>query len=288
MVTVSGAPPAGRSVEALLARGGSFRLPVRLAPTRARPALEALYAVCRDLDDLADGPAPAARKQAGLDAWRAAIDAWPDAPGAPPSLAALAARGGAARIDPGDLKRLLDALGADVAGAMRAPARAALERYIDGVACAPGRMILALLDEPGERARPVAEAMGGALQRVNILRDVACDAAEGRIYLPRETLSAAGLDAPAPETLLSRPELPGAIADFAAETRARLDGAGAALERHRLAFGARRVVMPMLTVYDALFDLLARGGFWPSQPPRRLGAARRLAAVAGGLIRAMA
>jgi phytoene synthase len=43
-----------------------------------------------------------------------------------------------------------------------------------------------------ERARPAAAALGMAMQRTNILRDIDEDAANGRVYIARETLERYG------------------------------------------------------------------------------------------------
>jgi len=68
-----------------------------------------------------------------------------------------------------------------------------LRLYCYRVASCVGFLCLALFGDQGEAARRYGEHLGLALQYTNILRDVAEDAARGRIYLPRELLRRHGL-----------------------------------------------------------------------------------------------
>ena len=55
--------------------GTSFYWAMRLLPAEKRQAMFAIYAFCREVDDIADGDAPDDEKRRGLDAWRRSIDA---------------------------------------------------------------------------------------------------------------------------------------------------------------------------------------------------------------------
>ena len=48
---------------------------MRLLPRAKRDAMYAIYAFCREVDDIADGEAPAAAKLEELAAWRPEIEA---------------------------------------------------------------------------------------------------------------------------------------------------------------------------------------------------------------------
>src|SRR5438552_1143354 len=66
---------------------------------------------------------------------------------------------------------------------------AELERYCRCVAGSIGRLSLGVFGcSDRERGSGLADDLGVALQIGNILRDVAEDAADGRIYLPQEDL----------------------------------------------------------------------------------------------------
>jgi phytoene synthase len=94
---------------------------------------------------------------------------------------------------------------ADFCAGMRADLRgpchatdADLDRYCYQVAGTVGRLMAPLLGiAPGREADAdaSARALGAAMQRTNILRDLREDARNGRVYLPASTLARAGLGA---------------------------------------------------------------------------------------------
>src|ERR1700751_210926 len=57
------------------AAGTSFYWAMRLLPRHRREGMYALYAFCREVDDIADGAQPVGDKIAGLAAWRNEIEA---------------------------------------------------------------------------------------------------------------------------------------------------------------------------------------------------------------------
>jgi phytoene synthase len=70
---------------------------------------------------------------------------------------------------------------------------ASLRLYCYRVASCVGFLCIAIFGDQSDKARRYAEHLGLALQYTNILRDVAEDAARGRIYLPEELLVRHGL-----------------------------------------------------------------------------------------------
>jgi phytoene synthase len=63
-----------------------------------------------------------------------------------------------------------------------------------------------------DRARPAAAALGMAMQRTNILRDIDEDWLNGRVYIARETLARCGSLAPGEREPLLRDQIPRADA----------------------------------------------------------------------------
>src|SRR6266446_10356714 len=57
------------------AAGTSFYWAMRLLPSERRHGMYAIYAFCREVDDIADDIAPPAQKQAALADWHVEIDA---------------------------------------------------------------------------------------------------------------------------------------------------------------------------------------------------------------------
>lgn len=167
------------------ASGSSFHAAMLLLPKRKRKALLALYALCRAQDDAVDDAPDAATALAALEDWQREMDCvftegMPVTPLAQEFQEAHQQYG----FDPADMQAMLDALRMDAEGRMLRPTAAELEQYCYGVASAVGLMSMRIFGCEGEHARPFAIALGHALQRTNILRDVQRDAAIGRIYLP--------------------------------------------------------------------------------------------------------
>jgi 15-cis-phytoene synthase len=180
----------------------TFALACRMLPREIRDDVYRLYLVFRTLDDLVDEGDPAA------DARVAAVEAW--CHGAAPAsrearlLADLDTRHGLPRDALLDFCRGMrdDLDGAPV------DTEEALEVYCYRVAGTVGLTMAAMLGtRPGVDARPSAAALGKAMQRTNILRDIDEDLANGRIYLARETLDRFGSPAPGAREALLRDQI---------------------------------------------------------------------------------
>ena len=253
--------------------GSSFYWAMRLLPKTKREAMYAVYAFCREVDDIADGPGAADTKEKELDAWRGEIDALYE--GCPQrmigqALAEPVARFGLRREE---FHEILRGVGMDAGERMRAPETADLELYCSRVAGAVGLLSVRVFGCVDARADDFALAVGEALQLTNILRDVAEDAEEGRLYLPREALESAGVVAREPADVVRDPALPKACAAVAGIARARFADARALLSSmtpdDRTAL---RPAIVMMTVYSRLLDRLVMGGW--RRPERRVRVSR--------------
>jgi len=175
--------------------GTSFYWGMRLLPPPKREAMFAIYAFCREVDDIADSDAPPDTKQGLLAGWRAEIEAlYAGRPSRPTSLAL------AVPIERFDLPRaefdaMIDGMEMDATAALRAPPMAQLERYCRCVAGAVGVLSVHVFGARAPDRVAGAVALGEALQLTNILRDVAEDALRGRVYLPEEDLKRFGVSA---------------------------------------------------------------------------------------------
>jgi phytoene synthase len=89
-------------------------------------------------------------------------------------------------------KQLIDGCERDIAQT-RYESFADLAEYAYGVASTVGLMAMHIVGFSGEEALPYALKLGIALQITNILRDVAEDWRNGRLYLPQDELEAFGL-----------------------------------------------------------------------------------------------
>jgi phytoene synthase len=241
------------------AAGTSFYWAMRLLPPARREAMFAIYAFCRDVDDIADSDEPPSRKQAELDEWRREIDAI--FAGRPHrSLAHLLAEAVAAYgLRRADFLAVIDGMEMDARQDIRAPSLDELDLYCDRVASAVGRLSVRAFGCDSEAADRVAHALGRALQLTNILRDLAEDAARGRLYLPRELLEHAGVPLGEPLSVLRHPALPAAceaLADHAARHFVEARAAMALCPRRPM-----RPAAVMGAVYHALLLRLRRQGW---------------------------
>lgn len=164
-----------------------------------RNALKLVYEFCRVVDDIVDerepGPAGNERAQAELDEWRAEIGRIyaEDMP--------HTELGRGLQITHATFHYPREGFDEIIAGCemdlqqSRYADQTELERYCYRVASCVGLLCIAIFGDQSPAARDYAIHLGLALQYTNILRDVAEDAARGRIYLPQSLLEAHGLTA---------------------------------------------------------------------------------------------
>ncbi|MEZ5098941.1 MAG: phytoene/squalene synthase family protein [Thermoleophilia bacterium] len=171
----------------------NFALGIMLLPRPKREALTALYAFARRVDDVADGDGAPDERRSGLEAVARSLDALPRAPVDDPVLTAL---GDAVLRYPIPRSSLLDL----IEGASWDTERSRyatweeMRGYCLRVAGTIGVACTAVYGPPDlARATPLAEALGIALQQINIMRDVAEDWTLGRVYLPQDELAAFGV-----------------------------------------------------------------------------------------------
>jgi len=163
----------------------------RLLPRPQRRAMCALYAFMRVADDLSDGPGSFAEKRALLDDWRRQLDLALAGTYTHCLHAALHHTTHAHGIPRQYLIDVLDGVGMDL-GPVRYDTFADLYPYCYRVASAVGLACIHVWGFARDEAKAPAEAAGLAFQLTNILRDLAEDAARGRVYLPREDLERFG------------------------------------------------------------------------------------------------
>ncbi|MBB5917990.1 phytoene synthase [Nocardia transvalensis] len=203
---MTGDPAAYRHCRAVAAaHGRTYYLATRLLAPEQRPAVHALYAFARTVDDIVDGGAKDAAGQLdrieGLLRDRLAghaSDAEP--PAWAPVLAAVGDTIERFGIAPEHFRTFLDSMRMDVPGTAlfrdRYTTMDELREYMRGSAAAIGLQLLPVLGTvgPREAAEPAAAALGEAFQLTNFLRDVGEDLDRGRIYLPAEDLAVFGVD----------------------------------------------------------------------------------------------
>ena len=268
------------SSQAAPAANSSFYSAMRVLPERRRAAMFALYDFCRAVDDIADerGPATAVERLAALERWRVDIDAM-FAGEAPVRLAALGEATRSYRLAREDFDAVIDGMAMDAERDIRAPDWVTLDLYCDRVASAVGRLSVRIFGLPQDPGVALAHHLGRALQLTNILRDIDEDASDGRLYLPREALAAAGVMTDEPLAAAADPKLPRACVEVAARAREHFDKAQSVMAASpRAAVKAPRL---MAAAYGSILDRMLKEGF---APPRRRARASRLRLL-GALLR---
>jgi phytoene synthase len=254
-------------VEAVVRNASSsFYWAMRSLPLEKRRAIFAVYAFCREVDDIADGDAPLAERRSDLEAWRLELDAlYANAPNLAITRALIDAKD-TLELEQADFVAIIDGMAMDAEAPIRAPDWEHLMLYCDRVACAVGRLCVKIFGEPGENGRLVADALGKALQLTNILRDVREDAELGRIYMPREILEAHGIDSTSPDKVLAHPNLLAAWRNLAGHAAEEFERAERALED--CAPEKMRPARIMMEVYRRNFErMIARAVRDIPKPP---------------------
>lgn len=203
-------------VTALVKQSGtSFYHGMKILEPARRDAMYAIYAFCRVVDDIADEEGrDFATKQAELNEWRTRITALYHGAAEGPIPRALLSVIADYKVREQDFLAIIDGMEMDAGAPIIAPSLDELDLYCDRVAAAVGRLSVFVFGDASENALDVAHALGRGLQLTNILRDVGEDAANGRLYLPRELLQAHNVPA-TPAGALTAAALPAVCAQIA-------------------------------------------------------------------------
>ena len=267
----------------VVSAGSSFAAGMRILPAQRRRAIHAVYALCRAVDDIADGDAPGTdcprTRSRLLDDWQEEVGQSFDGRPRTAIGAEIARAAEWLGLPRSEFDLILDGMRMD-ARAIVAPTGAELHAYVRRVAGAAGilsmRCFGAWLGPPSER---FALSLAQGLQLTNILRDVGEDAARGRLYLPVHVLDEAGMPHD-PALAAAHPNLPAARAALGREARGAFDAAAAEIPAHR-----RAPLLPALVMMGPYERLLRRWeADWTRPPPRR----SRLGKVLDGMAMAAA
>jgi phytoene synthase len=179
----------------------TFAIACRMLPRDVRDDVYLLYLVFRTLDDLVDEERPeASDRVAAVEAWARGKEVV-----SPETriLARLAERRTLPREPFADFCR---GMRDDLASEPLAT-EDDLDLYCYRVAGTVGLVMAAVLGLRRPGAEPQAAALGMAMQRTNIIRDIDEDLAAGRIYVARETVDRYGSIAPGTREQLLRDQI---------------------------------------------------------------------------------
>jgi len=240
------------------ASGSSFYYSFLFLPPERRRAIVALYAFCREVDDVVDEVRDPGVARAKLDWWREEVGRlFAGSPEHPVGQAlvpvvrdfALPQEHFAAVID-GMAMDLTQTRYLDFAG---------LEVYCHRVAGVVGLLSAEIFGYTDPATRDYARDLGIAFQLTNICRDVGEDVRRDRIYLPHEDLARFGVTAQALRGAQYSPafrELMAFEVDRAQAWYARALAHLPAVDRH-----AQRAGLVMAAIYRTLLREIARDGY---------------------------
>ena len=266
-----------RCAREVRAAAGNFYYAFRLLPSEKRRGLHALYRFCRGADDLADGPQAAAERLRRLDAYRASLER--TLAGHPPDRGWLILLDTAQRfsLSPEHLHQVIDGCAADCRP-LRIRSEDDLAAYSYGVAGVVGLLSARIFRYQDPRVEGMAVALGEAMHRTNILRDLGEDLAAGRCYLPEETLERFQLAA---EDLLvgrSGPHASRYLDLMAHEAEVARERFREGLELVPLVErDARGCPAALAALYRALLDRIEEGGYDVQRRRVALSAQRKVA-----------
>jgi phytoene synthase len=238
----------------------SFAAGMTSLPKDRREAMFALYAFCREVDDIADESPTFDLKQRGLQLWRERLrQLFHDRKASDSITKALSIALDRFPLVEEDFQAIIDGMAMDANAPICAPTLATLDLYCDRVASAVGRASVRIFGDSTENGMDVAHHLGRALQMTNILRDLAEDAGRGRLYLPEEILSRNGITTREPFKVVRHPHLAAACRELANVARQHFSDADDAMKR--CPAKAMRPARIMRNYYLAILNQLVKEGW---------------------------
>jgi phytoene synthase len=215
-----------------------------MLPRELRDDVYRLYLVLRTLDDLVDDGDPRADERVG------AVQAWcTEGRIASPEAELLSDLARRHDLPRAALHEFCLGMRDDLTGTPIVT-ESDLDAYCYRVAGTVGVVMAALLGTSDPAAPRHAAALGMAMQRTNILRDIDEDLANGRVYLARETVQRFGSPAPGAREELMRDQIARADALYAEGVQ------GIAMLRC-----GRRAIAAAAAMYQEILRQIEREGY---------------------------
>jgi phytoene synthase len=265
--------------------GSNFYYSFLFLPKHRRDAMYTVYAFCKAVDSAVDEPPAGSDPKEELRRWRAELDLVYSGQPSWPLMISLAHHVKELSIPKAYFDELIKGVEMDLSRT-RYGTFEELSVYCYRVASIVGLICLHIFGPTSAHAQDYAVDLGMAFQLTNILRDLAIDAEQGRIYLPQADLEQFGCS----ETqLLQRVETP-ALHDLIRFEAARArryyakaeDALGGLPRKDRRALTVAEI---MRTVYSRILKHIERPDHVVFGPRVRLSTSNRVALAAGVWLR---
>ncbi|EPZ13889.1 phytoene synthase [Thauera terpenica 58Eu] len=174
--------------------GSSFYYSFMFLPPEQRQAITALYAFCREVDDVVDECHDVSLAQIKLEWWRQEVERIFTGTPTHPVGFALQDVLRRFKLPQEQLLEIIDGMAMDLSQTRYLDFKG-LQLYCYRVASVVGLLSAEIFGHEHRQTLKYAHDLGLALQLTNIIRDVGEDARRGRIYLPIEDLQRFGVPA---------------------------------------------------------------------------------------------
>ncbi len=241
--------------------GTSFFWSMRLLPKAKRNAMYTIYAFFRHIDEIVDGDKDIGEKLELIAAWRQELDNIYDKKAPATEIGRRIYKNCMRfKLPKSEFIRLIDSITMDLPNPVQAPSLNQLDRYCRGVAGVPGSLSLRIFGVEDETLiEKLSSTLGNALQLTNILRDVKEDAQADRLYIHREYLDKAGIEATDPLTVVVNKNLAVAREELAKTAAKNYDEAYELIKK--LDKKAARPVLMIANIYKHYFDIMQNRGW---------------------------
>ncbi|MDH3325773.1 MAG: presqualene diphosphate synthase HpnD [Gammaproteobacteria bacterium] len=168
--------------------GSSFYYSFRFLPEKQRDAIIALYAFCREVDDIVDEIADHAIAQTKLNWWREEVQKIFHGTPSHPVAIALQEHIKHFNLAEEYFVEIIDGMAMDLEFDVY-PTFKELQLYCYRVASVVGLLSVEIFGYKNRQTLKYAHELGMAFQLTNITRDVYEDVQRGRVYLPQDELA---------------------------------------------------------------------------------------------------
>jgi len=244
--------------EKAAASGSSFYYSFLFLPPERRRAITALYAFCREVDDVVDESLDPQLAAAKLAWWRVEVANLFAGNPQHPVTKALSSHIEKYSLSKEHLGEIIDGMEMDLTQT-RYLDWPGLERYCYRVASVVGLLAAGIFGYRDARTLEYARNLGIAFQLTNIIRDVGEDARKNRIYLPMDDLKKFGVPAADILNANETQELKKLLAFEVSRANQFYEKAFQSLPA--VDRRAQRPGLIMAAIYRALLDEIQRDGF---------------------------